>query len=213
MNVEHINEVADASPPQAQLTGKERNMADPQKIPSDGHAPPDRLIESARALLDLDAHGALVPHGIGGHARTIIEGLLRELLAPRKASLVWVSTGPTAFKATVPSGDYRAWADVAGTAFYCVPGGRSRLAGSIEGARVAAQAHFDATRAAPSPDPRDGLIEVAIAALERTQDITEIRTAVMMTGAQLSHSHAADLIEEDRLGLRACLTALKEQRK
>ena len=189
-------------------------MADPQEIPSDGSITPDRLIESARALLDLDAHGALVPHGIGGHARTIIEGLLRELLAPRKASLVWVSTGPTAFKATVPLGDYRAWADVAGTAFYCVPSGRARLAGSIEGAKAAAQAHFDATRVAnPSPDPRDGLIEMAIAALERTQDITEIRTAVMMTGAQLSYSHAANLIEEDRLGLRACLTALKEQRK
>lgn len=30
------------------------------------------LITSAKALLELDAAGALVPHGIGGHARTII---------------------------------------------------------------------------------------------------------------------------------------------
>lgn len=36
----------------------------------------DQLIASAQALLDLDARGALVPHGIGGHARTIIEGFL-----------------------------------------------------------------------------------------------------------------------------------------
>lgn len=33
---------------------------------------PEWLIPSAKALLELDANGSLVPHGIGGHARTII---------------------------------------------------------------------------------------------------------------------------------------------
>ena len=33
---------------------------------------PKWLIPSAKALLELDAKGVLVPHGIGGHARDII---------------------------------------------------------------------------------------------------------------------------------------------
>jgi hypothetical protein len=37
----------------------------------------DQLIASGEALLDLDAKGALVPHGIGGHAREIIEGFIK----------------------------------------------------------------------------------------------------------------------------------------
>lgn len=37
------------------------------------------LIAAARALLDLDASGSLVPHGIGGHARTIISALAERL--------------------------------------------------------------------------------------------------------------------------------------
>lgn len=38
---------------------------------------PDWLIGSAEALLKLDTDEALVPHGIGGHARNIIEQLLK----------------------------------------------------------------------------------------------------------------------------------------
>ena len=34
---------------------------------------PNWLLASARALLDLDAQNALAPHGIGGHARDIIQ--------------------------------------------------------------------------------------------------------------------------------------------
>ena len=36
----------------------------------------DALIRNAQALLNLDADGALVPHGIGGHARTIIQAFI-----------------------------------------------------------------------------------------------------------------------------------------
>lgn len=39
------------------------------------------LVRSAKALLDLDAAGALVPHGIGGHARTIIEAFICRIAA------------------------------------------------------------------------------------------------------------------------------------
>jgi hypothetical protein len=37
----------------------------------------DQLIASAKALLELDAAGAMYPHGIGGHARTIIEAFVK----------------------------------------------------------------------------------------------------------------------------------------
>lgn len=37
------------------------------------------LIEAARALLDLDKAGALAPHGIGSHARTIIKSFMLRL--------------------------------------------------------------------------------------------------------------------------------------
>ena len=36
------------------------------------------LVSNAQALLDLDRDGALVPHGIGGHARTIITSFIAE---------------------------------------------------------------------------------------------------------------------------------------
>ncbi len=38
---------------------------------------PDWLMGSAQALLDMDASGSLVPHGIGGHARSIIEEFIK----------------------------------------------------------------------------------------------------------------------------------------
>ena len=36
------------------------------------------VADNAQALLDLDKDGALVPHGIGGHARTIITEFIAE---------------------------------------------------------------------------------------------------------------------------------------
>lgn len=45
-----------------------------------------QLLSSARSLLDLDKSGALVPHGIGGHARGIIEAfIVRMAYAPQAA--------------------------------------------------------------------------------------------------------------------------------
>lgn len=41
---------------------------------------PTKFIESAKALLALDANGALIPHGIGGHARSLLEDAI-ELLS------------------------------------------------------------------------------------------------------------------------------------
>lgn len=49
----------------------------------------EQLTASAQALLDLDARGALHPHGIGGHARSIIEGFLAlAALPPPRGELV-----------------------------------------------------------------------------------------------------------------------------
>lgn len=41
----------------------------------------EQWLASAEALLDLDAKGALVPHGIGGHARTLLEEAIRHISA------------------------------------------------------------------------------------------------------------------------------------
>lgn len=41
----------------------------------------DQWIASTEALLELDAENALVPHGIGGHARTLLEYALQSLRA------------------------------------------------------------------------------------------------------------------------------------
>jgi hypothetical protein len=46
----------------------------------------DHLIDSARALLDLDAEDALIPHGIGGHARNLLTSLCARL-ATRNSDL------------------------------------------------------------------------------------------------------------------------------
>jgi hypothetical protein len=46
----------------------------------------DQLLTSAKALLELDAKGVLVPHGIGGHARDIIQGFLDLAAAPHPTS-------------------------------------------------------------------------------------------------------------------------------
>lgn len=40
-----------------------------------------RLIESINALLELDAAGSLVPHGIGGHARQLLSAAAARLTA------------------------------------------------------------------------------------------------------------------------------------
>lgn len=37
------------------------------------------LLESAKALLALDADGALVPHGLGGHGRACLEWSIAEI--------------------------------------------------------------------------------------------------------------------------------------
>lgn len=50
--------------------------ANDPSVPQHNWSSPDALLASAKALLDLDADGALVPHGIGGHARNVIEGFL-----------------------------------------------------------------------------------------------------------------------------------------
>lgn len=57
---------------------------------------------NAQALLDLDKDGALVPHGIGGHARTIItefiseHGRLTARIAELEKALTWqpIDTAP-----------------------------------------------------------------------------------------------------------------------
>lgn len=42
---------------------------------------PTELIKATEALLALDAKGALVPHGIGGHARTLLTEALSHIAA------------------------------------------------------------------------------------------------------------------------------------
>jgi predicted esterase len=39
-----------------------------------------RLIESINALLELDASGSLVPHGVGGHARQLLSAAAARLV-------------------------------------------------------------------------------------------------------------------------------------
>lgn len=41
----------------------------------------EELCTSIAAILALDAHDALVPHGLGGHVRTLLDGALVELQA------------------------------------------------------------------------------------------------------------------------------------
>lgn len=48
-------------------------------------------------------------------------------------------------------------------------------------------------------------------ALEAFCDTAKLREAVMMTGAHLSQQHACDIIEEDRLGIRAALIKAREK--
>ena len=70
----------------------------------------DQLIASAEALLDLDARGALVPHGIGGHARTIIEGFLALVPASggeAEPPAVALLRGPLSKRAT--SAEFNEW--------------------------------------------------------------------------------------------------------
>lgn len=46
---------------------------------SDGFLDNQHLIDCMRALLDMDAAGALVPYGIDGHARALLEAAIRRL--------------------------------------------------------------------------------------------------------------------------------------
>ena len=57
----------------------------------------DQWIASADALLDLDAKNALVPHGIGGHARTLLQDALdRALRSEPSEPVAWqpIETAP-----------------------------------------------------------------------------------------------------------------------
>ncbi len=51
-------------------------------VPDNFNGDDRKLIECATALLELDAKGVLVPHGIGGHARTIIESFVSRASNP-----------------------------------------------------------------------------------------------------------------------------------
>ncbi|MFT4064337.1 hypothetical protein [Paraburkholderia sp.] len=44
-----------------------------------------KLVSAIAALLDLDAKGALVPHGVGGHARTMLEAAAVRLNSSQEA--------------------------------------------------------------------------------------------------------------------------------
>lgn len=46
-------------------------------VPSTGSENIDDLVQQAKSLLDLDAKGALTPHGIGSHARSVINDLIK----------------------------------------------------------------------------------------------------------------------------------------
>jgi hypothetical protein len=46
-----------------------------------------KLVDSIKALLDLDASGSLVPHGVGGHARTMLEAAAVRLNVPAEESV------------------------------------------------------------------------------------------------------------------------------
>ena len=45
-----------------------------------------QLLDSIDALLHLDAKGALVPHGIGGHARTLLKESAKRIETLTKAA-------------------------------------------------------------------------------------------------------------------------------
>lgn len=56
-------------------------------VPDDGfNGDNKRLIECAKALLSLDADGVMVPHGIGGHARGLLQAFIARLPAQALAS-------------------------------------------------------------------------------------------------------------------------------
>jgi hypothetical protein len=45
-----------------------------------------KLVSAIEALLELDASGSLVPHGVGGHARTMLEAAAVRLSASKPAA-------------------------------------------------------------------------------------------------------------------------------
>lgn len=54
----------------------------------------DALIRSIKALLGLDASGALVPHGIGGHARSLLSAAASRLVQPAASAepTLWIQS-------------------------------------------------------------------------------------------------------------------------
>ena len=61
----------------------------------------DQWVASTEALLDLDAKGALVPHGIGGHARTLLEDALTRATTRPVPAPVGVNGEITAYEMQV----------------------------------------------------------------------------------------------------------------
>lgn len=71
-------------------------MPDHFQAPAPGHQDTFRgddaaLVASIRALLDLDAAGVLVPHGIGGHARGLLASAAARLGSHQPAA-TWRAT-------------------------------------------------------------------------------------------------------------------------
>lgn len=53
------------------------------------------LCESIEALIRLNDDGALVPHGIGGHARCLLAACFRRLSKQGEGAIRYVGTGPS----------------------------------------------------------------------------------------------------------------------
>lgn len=77
LSIEHFKAIAalrqqsPANRPEVETVGDGFNGSD------------ERLVECANALISLDASGSLVPHGIGGHARTLLQAFIARWPANR----------------------------------------------------------------------------------------------------------------------------------
>ncbi len=59
------------------------------KFPDTFNGDDAHLVQCIEALLSLDATGALVPHGIGGHARGLLSAAMHRLATQSRATGVW----------------------------------------------------------------------------------------------------------------------------
>jgi len=72
-----------APQPAAPVVKESLTVAEPVKVPGDQFRGDNAaLVSNIRALLDLDAKGALVPHGVGGHARALLSAAAARLGQP-----------------------------------------------------------------------------------------------------------------------------------